>query len=447
MARLRRLIEPGTRATPELVSELRALARPLRSAADLDPLIERIGDARCVLLGEATHGTHEFYTWRAELSRRLIVEKGASFIAVEGDWPDCYRVNRYVKGYADAGSSARAVLRAFDRWPTWMWANEEVADLVEWLRRYNEGRPEEQRVGFYGLDVYSLWDSLREIMSYLDRAAPDALPAARRALRCFEPYADDAQEYARATVLVPESCQAEAVKLLAEVRKRAPGFGADGRDGHFVAEQNALVVKNAEAYYRAMVRSDAESWNVRDQHMADTLDRLLEHHGPRARGIVWAHNTHIGDARFTDMAERGEVNLGQLARERYGEERVVLVAFGTHRGAVIAAREWDAPMEVMRLPVGRPESWEDLLHDTGDHDRLLIFDPGRLPQESLAWRGHRAVGVVYHPEYDWYGNYVPTVLPRRYDALMFVDESQAVRPLHLAPRAEKEPPETYPSGV
>ncbi|WP_437522017.1 erythromycin esterase family protein [Sorangium sp. So ce726] len=447
MARLRRLIEPGTRATPDLLSGLRALARPLRSTADLDPLIERIGDARCALLGEATHGTREFYTWRAELSRRLIVEAGASFIAVEGDWPDCYRVNRYVKGHADAGSSARAVLRAFDRWPTWMWANEEVAELIEWLRRHNQGRPEEQRVGFYGLDVYSLWDSLREVMRYLEGAAPDALPAARRALRCFEPYADDAQEYARATVLVPESCQAEAVKLLAEVRRRAPGFGADGRDGHFVAEQNALVVKNAEAYYRAMVRSNAESWNVRDRHMAETLDRLLEQHGPRARALVWAHNTHIGDARFTDMAERGEVNLGQLARERHGEERVALVALGTHRGTVIAAREWDAPMEVMRLPVGRPESWEDLLHDTGNQDRLLIFDPGRLPEESLDWRGHRAVGVVYHPEYDWYGNYVPTALPRRYDALIFVDESQAVRPLHLAPRAEKEPPETYPSGV
>jgi erythromycin esterase len=352
-----------------------------------------------------------------------------------------------VKGYADAGSSARAVLRAFDRWPTWMWANEEVAELVEWLRRHNKGRPEEQRVGFYGLDVYSLWDSLREVMRYLERAAPDALPVARQALRCFEPYADDAQEYARATVLVPESCQAETAKLLAEVRKRAPPYGGDGHDGHFVAEQNALVVKNAEAYYRAMVRSNAESWNVRDRHMAETLDRLLDHHGPRARAIVWAHNTHIGDARFTDMAEQGEVNLGQLARERYGAERVVLVGCGTHRGTVIAAREWDAPMEVMRMPIGRRESWEDVLHDAGDHDRLLIFEPGRLPQESLAWRGHRAIGVVYRPEYDWYGNYVPTVLPRRYDALMFVDESHALRPLHLRPRAEKEPPETFPTGL
>jgi erythromycin esterase len=447
MARLQRITEAGTRATPDLLSALRSLARPLRSAADLDPLMERIGDARCTLLGEATHGTHEFYTWRAELSRRLIVEEGASFIAVEGDWPDCYRVNRYVKGYADARSSARAVLRAFDRWPTWMWANEEVAELVEWLRRHNKGRPEEQRVGFYGLDVYSLWDSLREVMRYLERAAPDALPVARQALRCFEPYADDAQEYARATVLVPESCQAETAKLLAEVRRRAPAYGGDGHDGHFVAEQNALVVKNAEAYYRAMVRSNVESWNVRDRHMAETLDRLLDHHGPRARAIVWAHNTHIGDARFTDMAEQGEVNLGQLARERYGAERVVLVGCGTHRGTVIAAREWDAPMEVMRMPIGRRESWEDVLHDAGDHDRLLIFEPGRLPQESLAWRGHRAIGVVYRPEYDWYGNYVPTVLPRRYDALMFVDESHALRPLHLRPRAEKEPPETFPTGL
>ncbi|WP_438005347.1 erythromycin esterase family protein [Sorangium sp. So ce321] len=221
-------------------------------------------------------------------------------------------------------------------------------------------------------------------MFYRERAAPDALPAARQALRCFEPYADDAREYARATVLVPESCQAEAVKLLAEVRKRAPEHGGDGRDGRFVAKQNALVVKNAEAYYRAMVRSNAEPWSVSDQHMAETLDRLLEHHGPRARAIVWAHNTHIGDARFTDMAEQGEVNLGQLARERYGEERVVLVGFGTHRGAVIAAREWGAPMEVMRVPIGRPGSWEDVACDVGSVARVMQSRRGGCSWRSRA---------------------------------------------------------------
>jgi erythromycin esterase-like protein len=447
MVRLRRLEEGATRATPDLLGSIRSLALPLRSAADLDPLMERIGDARCVLLGEATHGTHEFYTWRAELSKRLISEKGFSFIAVEGDWPDCYRVNRYVKGYANAGTSAREVLHAFARWPTWMWANEEVADLSEWLRRYNQARPEEQKVGLYGLDVYSLWDSLYQVMGYLQRVAPEALQAARRALRCFEPYGEDAQEYARATVLVPESCQEEAVNLLGEVRRAAPEYRSDGPDAQFAAEQNALVVKNAETYYRTMVRSNAESWNVRDRHMAETLDRLLAHHGPRAKAIVWEHNTHVGDARFTDMADAGEVNVGQLARERYGEQRVVLVGFSTHRGTVIAGREWDAPMEVMRVPIGRPDSWEDVLHDAGAGDKLLIFDGTRLPEESLARRGHRAIGVVYRPTYDWYGNYVPTALPRRYDALMFVDESRALRPLHVRVREKEEAPETFPTGV
>lgn len=445
--RLRRFEEKATHATPDLLAAIRSLALPLRSGVDLDPLMERIGDARCVLLGEATHGTHEFYSWRAELSRRLIIEKGFSFIAVEGDWPDCYRVNRYAKGYANAGATAHEVLHAFARWPTWMWANEEIAELTEWLRKYNQARPEEQKVGFYGLDVYSLWDSLYQVMEYLQRVAPEALQAARRALRCFEPYAEDAQQYARATLLVPEPCQGEAVNLLGAVRRAASEYRSDGRDAHFVAEQNALVVKNAETYYRTMVRSNTESWNVRDRHMAETLDRLLAHHGPSAKAIVWEHNTHVGDARFTDMADVGEVNVGQLARERYGEPRVVLVGFSTYRGTVMAGRDWDAPMEVMRVPIGRPDSWEDVLHDAGAEDKLLLFDPTRLPEESLGWRGHRAIGVVYRPELEWYGNYVPTMLPRRYDALMFVDESRALRPLHLRVRKKEEVPETFPAGM
>jgi len=443
----RRFEETDTSAPAELLAAIRSSSRPLRTPDDLDPLLERVGDARCVLLGEASHGTHEFYTWRAELSKRLIAEKGFSFIAVEGDWPDCYRVNRYAKGYPDAGDSAYEVLHAFHRWPTWMWANEEVADLTEWLRHFNDGRPEGERVGFYGLDVYSLWDSLYQVMGYLQRAAPEGLPAARRALRCFEPYGEDGQEYARATAFVPETCEEEAVKLLREVRRTAPAYRGDGRDAHFVAEQNALVVKNAESYYRAMVRSNAQSWNVRDRHMAETLNRLLKHHGPRAKAVVWAHNTHVGDARFTDMADAGEVNLGQLAREDYGERQAVLVGFGSHRGTVIAGREWDAPMEVMRVPPGRPDSWEDVLHRAGAADKMLLLDPAGLPAGFLARRGHRAIGVVYHPEYEQYGNYVPTVLPRRYDAFLFLDETRALRPLHMDAREEEEVPETYPTGV
>jgi erythromycin esterase len=447
MVRRNRSLAAGEQAPAGLVEQVRGLARPLRRAADLDPLLERIGDARCVLLGEASHGTSEYYTWRTALSQRLILEKGFSFLAVEGDWPDCYRVNRYVKGRPDAGDSAYEVLHAFERWPTWMWANEEVVALAEWLRRHNDGRAEEKRVGFYGLDVYSLWDSLYSIMTYLRKADPAALPAAWRAYRCFEPYGEDVQEYARATELVPTSCENEVVELLRRLRQEAPGHDGDGREGHFEAEQNALVVKNAEAYYRAMVRGGPDSWNIRDRHMTETLDRLLRHHGPGSRAIVWEHNTHIGDARFTDMAGEGMVNVGQLVREEHGGEGVVLVGFGSHRGSVVAGSHWGAPMRRMEVPPGRPGSWEDILHRAGETDKLLLFGEADGPKDLLGPRGHRAIGVVYHPEYEHYGNYVPTVLPRRYDAFLYFEETEALRPLHLPARTDGEVPETYPSGV
>jgi erythromycin esterase-like protein len=439
---------PEARSGTELIDPVRALARPLRRPKDLDPLLDRIGEAHYVLLGEASHGTAEYYTWRAALSQRLIQEKGFSFLAVEGDWPDCYQVNRYVKGLPGVGDSAADVLHAFERWPTWMWANEEVVALAEWLRRHNAGLAEEKRVGFYGLDVYSLWDSLYAIMTYLQRVDPTALPDAWRAYRCFEPYGEDVQEYARATAFVPTSCEEEVVDLLTALRRKAPEYSADGREAFFQAEQNALVVQNAEAYYRAMVRGGADSWNLRDHHMDLTLERLMRYHGPGAKAIVWAHNTHIGDARFTDMARDGMVNLGQLARERAGEPEVVLVGFGSYEGTVVAGRRWDAPLECMAVPPGRPGSWEEVLHRAGGANKLLLLaDVGRRVETFFEPRGHRAIGVVYHPEYERYGNYVPTVLPRRYDAFLYLEETEALHPLHLQPRVDGEVPETFPSGV
>jgi erythromycin esterase-like protein len=432
--------------TRELIQHVGQVASPLEGPADLGPLLERISDARYVLLGEASHGTSEYYQWRARLSQRLIREKGFSFIAVEGDWPDCYRVNRYVKGLPDSGTDAREVLDAFVRWPTWMWANEEVVGLAAWLRRHNDGLPEEQKVGFYGLDVYSLWGSLYAILGYLRKVDPSALPAARRAFQCFEPYGENVQEYARATALVPTSCEDEVVALLKELRSKAPQYGAAGREEYFAAEQNALVLKDAEAYYRAMVRGGPESWNVRDRHMTETLDRLMRHHGPEAKAIVWEHNTHVGDARYTDMVDDGMVNVGQLVRERHASEGVVLVGFGSYRGSVIAAREWEAPMEEMAVPPAREGSWEDVLHRAGEADKLLVFDEFLGADEFFEEREHRAVGVVYHPEYEQYGNYVPTVLPRRYDAFCYIDETHALHPLHLRPAPELLP-ETYPWGV
>jgi len=444
MVRRRTLDEPETPAA--LIADARSQARPLRTGADLQPLLQRIGNARCALLGEASHGTHEFYTWRTLLSQRLIEEQGFNFIAVEGDWPDCYRINRYVKGRSDPHDGGRDVLSAFERWPTWMWANEEVLDLIEWLRQFNAGRPEEKKVGFYGLDVYSLWESLYQVMGYLRKVDGKALEVARRAFHCFEPYGEDEQEYAAATRFCPESCEQEVVNLLKAIRAQAPTYGQDGREAHFAAEQNALVLKNAETYYRTMVQSDNESWNVRDRHMAETLERLLNFHGPRSRAIVWEHNTHVGDARFTDMADAGMVNMGQLAREAHGEDGAVLVGFGSHHGSVIAGEYWGAPMEAMEVPDGRPDSWEDVLHRACQGDRLFVFDrsPGA---DWLEWRGQRAIGVVYRPNYEAFGNYVPTVLPRRYDAFLYLDRTEALRPLHLRRPEVEEVPETYPSGV
>jgi erythromycin esterase-like protein len=410
--------------------------------------MERIGDARYVLLGEASHGTSEYYVWRMWLSQRLIREKGFKFIAVEGDWPDCYQVNRYIKGYPDSGKSARDVLQAFDRWPTWMWANWEIVALAEWLRKYNLAVPEEKRIGFYGLDVYSLWESMDAVMQYLQRMDGSAVEAARKAYRCFEPFGEDVQEYARATAsFVPETCEQEAAAMLAALRRELPDWSRDGGEAHFVAEQNALIVKNAETYYRTMVRGGPESWNVRDRHMVETLDRLMEFHDSDAKAIVWEHNTHIGDARATDMALSGMVNVGQLVRQAHRADDVAVVGFGSHRGQVIAGRQWGAPMERMRVPEAQPGSWEAVLHGASQNDKLMLMDDCAGSPVSRFQLGHRAIGVVYEPAFESWGNYVPSVLPERYDAFLYIDESRALHPLHIKPRPDAEPPETYPWNV
>src|SRR5665213_2694244 len=297
-----------------LIATIDAAAKPLRTPRDLDPLLDRIGEARFVLLGEATHGTSEFYRWRTAITRRLVEERGFSFVAVEGDWPDCYRVNRHVKHLREPAESGEQVLHAFARWPTWMWANREVVELVEFLRAHNSRHSWERQVGFYGLDVYSLWESMSAVIEYLDRVDPAAALEARRAYGCFDRFHGDAQDYARSTALTPTSCEPDVVQMLTKLRAHAPEYLADGRDAYFAAEQNALVAIDAERYYRAMIRGGPSSWNVRDHHMMDTLDRLMTFHGPTAKAIVWEHNTHVGDARFTDMARDGMVNVGQLAR-------------------------------------------------------------------------------------------------------------------------------------
>jgi erythromycin esterase-like protein len=417
---------------------VRSLATPLRSPADLDPLLERIGDARIVAIGEASHGTHEYYAWRAGLTRRLIEERGFSFVAVEGDWPDCYRVNRSVKLREGADEDPRDALDAFARWPTWMWANDDVVEFCRWLRGFNAGRPDEQRVGFYGLDVYSLWDSMHELIGWLREHEPEHVDQAIQALRCFEPFGEDGAEYAFVNRFGPSSCEQAVVDLLHELmRERGTKQFAGDPEGRFSAEQNAAVVAEAERYYRAMVQSSSESWNVRDVHMVDTLDRLLGQAGEKA--VLWEHNTHIGDARATDMAAAGMVNVGQLLRERHGRQDVVLVGFGGYRGGVIAGDEWGAQMRRMPVPAARNGSLEAFLQDILGEDALIVVPHGDRPEWLDRRLDHRAIGVVYRPERERWGNYVPTVVGRRYDAFLYLEDTSPLQPLHLE-RAEEHIP-------
>lgn len=421
----------------------RYIMHELGSSKDLDALIEEIGEVPVVMLGEASHGTHEYYTWRTAISKRLIQEKGFSFIGVEGDWPDCYRINRYVKGYKDAGDNIRGVLMHFNRWPTWMWANWETAALAEWLRDYNKSLPVDKKVGFYGLDVYSLWDSMREIMNYLEKEDPQAARSVKKAIQRFEPYEGAEHLYARYS-LTGHSCRDKVLTLLKEVRMKAQFLDGD-REAGFNTEQNALIAVNAEKYYRAMMSFDNESWNVRDTHMMETLDRLLKFNGLKSKAIVWEHNTHIGDARATDMKRAGMVNIGQLAREQYGVNKVFLVGFGSYRGSVIAGEEWGALMQEMPVPEAREGSIEYELHNASEKDRYLLFNSEDIQRKYETAIRHRAIGVVYNPARERQSNYVPSIMSQRYDAFIFLDLTKALHPLHLKPHDEKLP-ETYPFG-
>lgn len=428
------------------IKQIRSKSYSLKSVADLDPLMKQIDDARIVMLGEASHGTHEFYTWRTLISQRLIREKGFNFIAVEGDWPDCYRVNRYVKNYADSGKNAQDVLREFNRWPTWMWANWEIIALAEWMREYNKSFPLNKKAGFYGLDVYSLWESMEAIMGYLKRVDPPALRVAEKAFECFEPYQEsEGSGYAHATLAVPELCTKEVIDLLNEIRRKSPTYNTD-HENVFSAEQNAMIAVNAEKYYRAMIQGGPHSWNVRDSHMMDTLDRLLEFHGKKSKAIVWAHNTHVGDARATDMTREGMYNLGELARLTHHELGVVLVGFGSYQGSVIAGQRWGAEMKEMQMPQGKEGSWEDVMHRVGVPNNLLLMSNFMNDTFLESHVGHRAIGVVYNPSFERYGNYVPTILPLRYDAFIFIDTTKALHPMHIKPDGHQMP-ETFPFGV
>ena len=446
---------PRTR-TPAPAEAVRDAAHALTgSKQDYDPLLDLVGDARVVLLGEASHGTHEFYRERARITRRLIEEKGFGVVAVEADWPDAYRVNRWIRGGSD-DLTALESLAGFERFPRWMWRNRDVLEFVDWLQGHNQSRPPERRAGFYGLDLYSLYASMDEVVSFLDRIDPEAARRARYRYSCFDAFGEDTQAYGYAAEFgLTSSCEDQAVQQLVELQRRAAELAQrDGRiaeDELFYTEQNARLVRNAEEYYRTMFRGRVSSWNLRDRHMAETLESLIGHFdrkGEATRVVVWEHNSHIGDARATSMGDLGEWNVGQLVRQRFGND-AVLVGFTTYTGTVTAASDWDGPAERKRVRPGLPGSFEALFHGAATPNFLLDLRRDSQLSEALAdVRLERAIGVIYLPKTERVSHYFEARLPSQFDAVLHFDETQAVEPLDRTPGWDMgEPPETFPTGL
>ncbi len=443
----------------DVVSIIKKYAHRLTgSPEDYDSIVAMVGDAQFVFIGEASHGTHEFYHMRCELSKRLIQEKGFTIVAVEADWPDAYRVNRYVRGDSH-DTTPREALGGFERFPLWMWRNEDVQEFAAWLRWHNneDMAPGHTKAGFYGLDLYSLNSSREAVVRYLDKVDPGAARRARYRYSCFDHYGEDSQAYGfAASMNLSASCEREVIQQLMELRERSAEYA--NRDGHvaedefFYAEQNARLVANAEHYYRTMFEGRISSWNLRDQHMADSLDSLVSYLGRRgapAKAIVWAHNSHLGDARATQMSLQNELNLGQLARKRYPGQ-TALIGFTTYSGTVTAASDWGGAAETKRVRPALAGSFEELFHLTVPPGFLLIMkdneDAGRELRKTLL---ERAIGVIYRPETERVSHYFEAQLADQFDAVIHIDETTAVVPLDRRPEpaVPEEVPETYPSGV
>ena len=447
----------ATAAQSLITTEIKRALHPLDGdPRDYDPLLKSIEGARFCLLGEATHGTHEFYRERAEITKRLIKEQGFTAVAVEADWPDAFRVNRYVRGLSDDRNADEA-LSGFKRFPTWMWRNTVILDFVEWLRDYNSSvSADAPKVGFYGVDLYSLYTSIEAVLGYLNKIDPEAARRARYRYSCFEHFAEDTQAYGYAASFgLRESCEREVIEQLIELRRQAADYAS--RDGHvaqdefFFAEQNARLVLNAERYYRSMFRGRVESWNLRDRHMAETLAALVNHlnaQGQTAKVAVWEHNSHLGDARATYMADYGELNVGQLIRQEYRDE-ARLIGFTTYTGTVTAASAWDGPAERKRVRPALDESYEALFNQTGSNNFMLMMrDDRRLSSALRDPRLERAIGVIYLPQSERQSHYFDARLSDQFDAVIHFDETRALEPLERYPQWETgEPPETFPTGI
>ena len=439
-----------TGARGAVATLIREAAEPLHDIDQdpIDALLERIADARVVLLGEATHGTSEFYRMRARITKELVARRGFQFVAVEADWPDAARIDDYV-----LGGPRRSALEftPFERFPTWMWRNEEVATFVEWLRAYNaDQRDPALRAGFHGLDLYSMFTSIAAVLGYLDEVDPEAGGVARRRYGLLTPWQRDPAAYGAAVLSGRyQSSEAAVVAMLRELVARRLDYAL--RDGarFFDAAQNARVVAGAERYYRAMYYGGAASWNLRDQHMQDTLESLLAFYGAGSKGIVWAHNSHVGDASATEMSTRGEHNIGQLCRRRFGRDAYI-VGFATDHGTVAAASNWDEPMQTMRVRPAHPESYERVLHEAGvPAFALHLRAPARRAvRDDLGQpRLERAIGVIYRPETELASHYFQADIVDQFDELIWFDETRAVRPLAAGRPQNVELPDTYPFGV
>jgi len=443
---------------PDLIREV---AKPLAgSAGDYDSLLALVGDARFVLLGEASHGTHEFYRERAQVTKRLIQERDFNAVAVEADWPDAYRINRFVRGVSEDGDSVEA-LSGFKRFPQWMWRNADVLDFIGWLREHNDAQPSDgNKCGFYGLDLYSLHASIEAVLDYLSKVDPEAAHRARRHYSCFDHFGKEAETYGWATASgVAPSCEEEVLQELIALRLKTMEYlqrdGQVAADAYFCAEQNALIVRDAEQYYRNMFRREFSSWNQRDRHMMESLVRLTNHldkqprkHSGPARVAVWAHNSHLGDARATQMSARGELNLGQLVREHFANQ-AVLIGLTTHSGTVTAASDWDGPAERKNVRPSMPKSYERLFHDV---DLVRFWLDLRHNHDVASYlrvqRLERAIGVIYRPETELMSHYFHARLPEQFDGILHFDHTRAVEPLErTAEWGAGEMEETFPSGL
>jgi erythromycin esterase-like protein len=442
-----------------MLTELEALPRLIADAAEPLPDIDdrtfgeffsRFGDARVVLLGEASHGTSEFYRARAAISRQLIARHGFNIVAVEADWPDAATIDRYVRHRP----KREGELRAFERFPTWMWRNREVDEFIRWMRRHNEGRAYDRRCGFYGLDLYNLGASMRAVIAFLGEQDPELARLASRRYGCLDPWAENPAGYGRHSLVEGYArCEVGVIEMLKDLLQRDIDCFADECDEWLDAQANARLVRDAEAYYRVMFHGSAESWNLRDTHMFETLNMILEAKGPDSKAIVWAHNSHIGNAAFTDMGQnRDEINIGQLAKEKF-REHARLIGFGTHRGTVAAADDWDEPMQIKRVRPSLPESYERMCHESEVPSFLLDLREGereeRLADELMEARLERFIGVIYRPETERWSHYSHAILPRQFDAWVWFDETRAVTPLpgEQRPGERVHEDETYPFGL